>query len=465
MTDFTSVAIPKPKDWQALERHCRRLFELSFSDPAVQNNGRAGQPQHGVDIFGRRDGGMGRLVGIQCKGKDADYGGEVSKTELHGEVKKTQDFVPPIEEFILLTTAPNDQKIQQFARELELELKRRGRALVIQVWGWERVQQEICRFPEAIREFHPDASPFTDQILSASKSLKHLVSEGAEKTGEKLTGIEQALALVLDRLPPIAFDISARTDALDKELHDQIDGYRDLLRRDKPRTALELLMRLKDRIGPDGPQRIRYRLLSNIGAAYYNLGEYDQASDFLLEAAPLNLDDPGSFANKAVALLIKDKRSEANAVVVDALNRFPDSQELVLPRLQTLPPGETVESVWQSLSEKAKGTATAFTFRLGSLREVGDPSWRRLAEEGCRLYPDDVGLRILRAESVIDRLLQSDPGAVGLMTSDAPSHSDFREAAEFLEKAWRDSMGQETPSKPVCGHNAALAWSILGEPE
>ena len=64
MTDFTSVGIPKPKDWQALERHCRRLFELSFSDPAVQNNGRAGQPQHGVDIFGRRDGGKGRLVGI-----------------------------------------------------------------------------------------------------------------------------------------------------------------------------------------------------------------------------------------------------------------------------------------------------------------------------------------------------------------------------------------------------------------
>ena len=46
------------------------------------------------------------------------------------------------------------------------------------------------------------------------------------------------------------------------------------------------------------------------------------------------------------------------------------------------------------------------------------------------------------------------------MTNDTPSHNDFREAAVFLEKAWHDSMGQETPPKPVCGHNAALAWSI-----
>jgi hypothetical protein len=164
MTDLTSVAIPKPKDWQALERHCRLLFELSFGDPAVQNNGRVGQPQNGVDIFGRRDGGRGRWVGVQCKGKDADYGGEVSEAELRAEVKKTEKFVPPIGEFILVTTAPNDEKNQRAARLLGEQLAAEGRYLVIQVWGWERVQQEINRFPEAIKEFHPDATPFTDRI-------------------------------------------------------------------------------------------------------------------------------------------------------------------------------------------------------------------------------------------------------------------------------------------------------------
>jgi tetratricopeptide (TPR) repeat protein len=465
MTDFTSVAIQKPKDWQALERHSRLLFELSFGDPAVQNNGRVGQPQNGVDIYGRRDGGQGRRVGVQCKGKDADYGGEVTQAELRAEVKKTEEFVPPIEEFILLTTAPNDEKIQRTARLLEEELLLADRKLIIQVWGWERAQQEINRFPDAIKEFHPDATPFTDRILDSAEETKRLVAEGNTATAERLTGIEQQLALVATRLPQIATDTSARTDAFDKELHDQIDGYRDLIRRDKPRTALDLLVRLKDRLGPDAPQRVRYRILSNFGAAHYNLGEYDKASDFLLEAAPLNPDDPGSLANKAAALLIKGKKTEAHAVVVEGVLKFPDSQELALQRLQALAPGETVESVWQSLTEKTKGAAIVFGFRIGVLRETGDQSWHKLIEEGCRLYPDDSVLKIFRAEGVIDRLLKGDPGAVGRVTVDTPTQGQIRDAAEILEDAWRDSKGQERPPKPVCGHNAALAWNILGETE
>ena len=92
MTDFTSASIRPPKDWQAFERHSRLLFEYALGDPATQNNGRSGQGHHGVDIFGRRGGGTGPLVGIQCKGKDRDYGDVVTEAELRREVKKTQKF-------------------------------------------------------------------------------------------------------------------------------------------------------------------------------------------------------------------------------------------------------------------------------------------------------------------------------------------------------------------------------------
>jgi tetratricopeptide (TPR) repeat protein len=309
----------------------------------------------------------------------------------------------------------------------------------------------------------PDATPFADKILDSAEQTRHLVEESAAATAERLAGLEQQLALVATRLPQIATDTSARADALDKELHDQIDGYRDLLRGDRPRTALDLLTRLKDRLGPDAPQRVRYRILSNIGAAYYNLGEHDKASDFLLEAAPLNPEDLGSLANKAAALLIKNRKSEAHAIVVEALAKYPDSQELALQRLQALAPSETIESVWQSLSEKARGAAIVFAFRVGVLREAGDKSWHELIKEGCRLYPDDVGLKIFRAEAVIDRLLKGDPGVVGRGATDAPCQGELCDAAEFLEKAWRDSKGRETRPKLVCGHNAALAWNILGE--
>jgi hypothetical protein len=158
MTDHTSVSIPPPKDWLAFERNARLLFELSLKDPAAQNNGVSGQRQHGVDIFGRRDGGTGPQVGIQCKGKNADYGGRVTEKELRAEVEKTKQFVPPLDEFILITTVPTDGKLQETARLLELEVRAAGRSLSIQVWGWDRVQQEIVQYAEAIQVFHPDVS-------------------------------------------------------------------------------------------------------------------------------------------------------------------------------------------------------------------------------------------------------------------------------------------------------------------
>ena len=113
MTDFSSATFPRPKDWQAFERHSRVLFEHVLGDPNTQKNGREGQPQHGVDIFGKRGGGNGPTVGIQCKGKDTDYGGGVTRSELRSEVEKTRKFKPDIKEFILITTAPDDAEIQE----------------------------------------------------------------------------------------------------------------------------------------------------------------------------------------------------------------------------------------------------------------------------------------------------------------------------------------------------------------
>jgi hypothetical protein len=116
MTDFSSVSIPPPSNWQDFERNIRLLFEHSLGDPHTQNNGRQGQAQHGVDVYGHRGGGCGPLVGVQCKGKDADYGGEVSEVELRDEIEKSEAFRPQLKEFILVTTAPDDAKIQQAAR-------------------------------------------------------------------------------------------------------------------------------------------------------------------------------------------------------------------------------------------------------------------------------------------------------------------------------------------------------------
>lgn len=464
MTDFSSVAIPPPKDWQAFERNARLLFEYALNDRAVQNNGRQGQRQHGVDVFGRRGGGTGPLVGIQCKGKDSGFGKPVTEKELVAEVEKARAFQPRLDEFKLITTAPDDQKIQETARLLEQKIREGGWPLSIEVWGWGRIQEEVNRYSDVIRRFHPDATPFTGEILNEAKETQRLVSIEAESTRSEIAASEQRMKLFIkEQFPRIASDPPSSSDALNQELNKQIDGYRELLRNNQPKTAIGLLKGLLDRLGPDADAKIRYRAISNIGAAYYNLGEFEVAGDLLLEAASLNPDDPVSLANKAAALLIKDRGEEARAVAVEALSVHPDSEEIALQRLQAIGPDETVETIWRSLSEKAKGGAMAFGIRVAALRKEGDERWVELASEGTVRFPEDESLRIIKAESVVERLVKADPGGVGLASASAPTYAELTQAAQILEKAWTDSLGKETPPKVLSAHNAALAWNLAGD--
>jgi hypothetical protein len=82
MTDWNFVQIPPPSDWQAFERLCHRLWMRLWNDPNAQLNGRTGQEQHGVDIFGQTQGKL-RWGGIQCKRRDGRFGYSAQQMWAH----------------------------------------------------------------------------------------------------------------------------------------------------------------------------------------------------------------------------------------------------------------------------------------------------------------------------------------------------------------------------------------------
>ena len=405
MTDYSSVNIPPPKDWQAFERKIRLLFEHSLGDPHTQNNGRVGQPQHGVDVYGKRGGATGHYVGVQCKGKDSNYGGAVKKAELEAEVEASAQFNPEIREFIIVTTAPDDAAIQEETRLLEARVRATGRDVSVAVWGWGRIQQEIARFPETIREFMPDGSPFADEQLKAIAEVRTLVATKTERT-------EDLLQTILERLPPpVVTEASVTTNPLEKHVNDEIDSYRDLARSSQPRTAIRLLTGLKDRVWSTASARIRFRILSNLGVAHHFLGEFDKAADLLLEAVAFDPDDAKGMANRIAALLLKNRKAEAHQAVVEALLRFPDEPDLALQRLLATRPGETVEAIWRTLPDATRKKPEAHINRIVALREQNDLSWYDAAEEALQSHKNDMRLKSLWAESIIDRTLREDPGA------------------------------------------------------
>lgn len=84
--------IRKPQNWQDFETLCKMLWgEIWGNQNKIKKNGRLGQPQSGVDIFGVPKGRI-QYSGIQCKGKDDYSNAQLTKQEIDVELEKAKCF-------------------------------------------------------------------------------------------------------------------------------------------------------------------------------------------------------------------------------------------------------------------------------------------------------------------------------------------------------------------------------------
>lgn len=167
---FRAKQIAPPKEWATFEDLCHSLFRRIWQDPLAQKNGRRGQSQDGVDIFGFPSGDRRCCWGVQCKGKDSNYGSKVKWSEVLGEIDKAEKFSPPLDRWILATTASTDATLQKAARELSLERKSKG-LFSVDVLGWEEIQALMADAPEVISEFYPEHVDHLSQVVEALRAL------------------------------------------------------------------------------------------------------------------------------------------------------------------------------------------------------------------------------------------------------------------------------------------------------
>ena len=163
MSEYTATQIPKPSDEQVFERCNEILWRCVLGDHTVQLHGRRGQEQHGVDLTGLRDGQPERIVGVQCKLKSE--GQRLTEAEVRAEVEKALTFSPPLSEYTIVTTAPDDERIQKLAHQLSISAtENREKPLKIRILGWGSLEREIRRFPDALNAFDPSQTGQGDRI-------------------------------------------------------------------------------------------------------------------------------------------------------------------------------------------------------------------------------------------------------------------------------------------------------------
>ena len=153
MSMLAATQIPKPADEQAFERASVILWRGLLNDPSVQRNGRRGQRQNGVDLFGIRDGNADLHVGIQCKLKSEGH--YLSEDEVRSEVTKALTFKPALMEYYVITTSHDDVAMQELAREITRELAKTGKVMRVFVWGWNTLEERITEDAAASKAFDP----------------------------------------------------------------------------------------------------------------------------------------------------------------------------------------------------------------------------------------------------------------------------------------------------------------------
>ena len=457
MSEFGAIQIPKPTDEQAFERCNEVLWRCILNDPTAQIYGRRGQAQYGVDILGCRDGRPEKPVGIQCKLKGA--GQLLSEKEVRDEVEKAMGFNPPLSEYIIVTTAPNDTSLQSLVMELsKAKSEQLNRKLKITFYGWESLQQEIRRHPEAHKEFDPSYTPQVERIKQTVNELPEVI---ASTLAPQFDAVRSDIAYL--KATPVDLDhteISAEHERL-------IDDYKELVSTD-PATALGLLLKLQKRIDDKATNRVRFRVTTNIAACQLELGDIETAATGFIAAWDLAPDDPRAIANKALGFLLRNDWQTVKNYAESMLSEHPDNASLAAYYIHSLKNDETVVDPLARVPEAVRNTPQVAEAYIAWLIERGAPdAWWDAAIGAHNRYPENVELNELYACALFSRVIADDRFVRSHVLHDT-ALADVDKVIEIYETRWpeiRDHKVHRRGAQASVALNLMVAYRLRGRNE
>jgi len=179
MTIHAHVEYVPPKTWQQFEELCADTFAADWSDPALVRHGRGGQRQHGVDIVARR--GNQWPVGLQCKRKSKWPVERLTVADVDKEVTEARKFRPKLKSFYVLTTAPDDAKVQKHARLLTARQEAKG-LFDVNVLGWsEIIRRATLHEDVANKHFGPGGGAPRAPLLATWVAVRRLTPRECER--------------------------------------------------------------------------------------------------------------------------------------------------------------------------------------------------------------------------------------------------------------------------------------------
>ncbi|SEM18565.1 Restriction endonuclease [Chryseobacterium taichungense] len=141
-----SQQLRNPENWQDFENLCKKLWGEIWKCPEIKKNGRQGQSQNGVDIYGIPKY-ESEYYGIQCKGKDLYTNKALTKNEIDKEINYALKFKPKLKKFYFATTANKDANIEEYIRIKNIEHIEK-KIFEVHLYCWEDIVDLINENPD-----------------------------------------------------------------------------------------------------------------------------------------------------------------------------------------------------------------------------------------------------------------------------------------------------------------------------
>lgn len=424
MTTVQSRALPPPSNWQDFERLCFDLYSRFWKTSDAAFNGRSGQPQAGVDVYGT-DRTEDRFTGVQCKGRDGDYGRPLTKADLLAEVEKAKTFEPALEVFIVATTAPDDVALLKIARQISKAHREVG-LFEVRVQGWATLKQVLTDHLDVVEKHFPDLAPRKiDQQIAMSEGRIRQDIDG-------VVGLQNEANQILMGLVEKLSDQPTTGDPL----QEQISLLSALLNQGEAKAALKALLKLEGEVSSTASARNRYRLRANVGSALLNLGRTAEAIEAFKAAYALDPDWPNAMAIGATAAVLEDRHRDAYALAEAALSADPTSRQAALVLMDAAPFDVSTEELEKRLGQELCDHLDVLVgLSLRATRMGDDAAAARYSESAYRKDPNDWRSLSAVAETTLKPILA--PVDIAFSHKVAPEdQAEFELAITHLQAAW-----------------------------
>jgi hypothetical protein len=164
MPTIAGSNIPPPKSWDEFEDIVLSIAKLRWKSTDFFRNGRQGQRQDGVDIFGNSA--EGRIIGVQCKNTIH----RLSEDVVCSEIKKAESFEPTLEALYIATTSFRDSALQKSIRKISEE-RTLAERFSVDLLFWEDITGDLSLDKRVFFKHYPQFSPNKDLSKEYDKKL------------------------------------------------------------------------------------------------------------------------------------------------------------------------------------------------------------------------------------------------------------------------------------------------------